>query len=492
MNHIQGWCLDHNLTVKTIFLTCIIPILLFGRKASAESIKYVTPQMYGAVADGLTDDSDALQSAIDSGFPVFLPAGEYYISKAIKIYDKKKLWVQGSPDAVIHREHDADKRAYLFNLQNCNTCMFRDLNITSDITGVGTVPYGHTRPSLASSNILAFGGNGNSNIYFYNNSFSNMESDFWFNDPYKGWSAIYINGWKSRNSTMALYGQKCNKLTISNADVILNSETAGDGDHCIYIAQDSTDIIIRDSVFDAGAGNYGEGSPGAVFTFYRSGNVSTDRVIGNVLINNCTIRGGRFLYGNCGTAETINASNCKFEQTFSRGKDYTGAFGGDTNYRITNSYIKVTTYTITGNQTADTGILFYGCDIDAEEIDTACFANPTNLWAYNCNVKVGKILLYIQEANENANVTIKNCSVHASNTSYLLSKRNINGTVTVADTTIDNTEISDSLVYNGKETDMTGFRISGCAITGYKTIANLVNIANAKINNTTLNGVSIN
>ena len=268
MNRLQDWYLVCCITGKILLLIIIVPVLLFGNKASAESIN-VTPQMYGAAADGVTDDSDALQSAIDSGLPVFLPAGEYYISKAIKVYDKNNLWVQGSPDAVIHREHDDNKRAYLFNLQNCNTCMFRDLNITSDIAGVGTVPYGHTRPSLASSNILAFGGNGNSNIYFYNNTFNNMESDFWFNDPYIGWTTVYINGWKSRNSTMALYGQRCNKLTISNADVILNSETAGDGDHCIYIAQDSTDIIIRDSFFDAGAGGHGEGSPGAVFTFYR-------------------------------------------------------------------------------------------------------------------------------------------------------------------------------------------------------------------------------
>ena len=492
MNRLQDWYLVRCITGKILLLIIIVPVLLFGIKASAESIRYVTPQMYGAAADGVTDDSDALQSAIDSGLPVFLPAGEYYISKAIKVYDKNNLWVQGSPDAVIHREHDDNKRAYLFNLQNCNTCMFRDLNITSDIAGVGTVPYGHTRPSLASSNILAFGGNGNSNIYFYNNTFNNMESDFWFNDPYIGWTTVYINGWKSRNSTMALYGQRCNKLTISNADVILNSETAGDGDHCIYIAQDSTDIIIRDSFFDVGAGGHGEGSPGAVFTFYRSGNVSKDHVIGNVFINKCTIRGGRFLYGNCGIAETITASDCKFEQTFSRGQDYTGAFGGDTNYRITNSEIKVDTYTITGNQSVDTGILFYGCDIDTKNIDTACFANPTNLWVYNCNINVGKILLYIQEANENANVIIKNCSVHASNTSYLLSKRNKNGTVVVADTVLDNTETSKRLVYNGEALDMTGFTISGCTINGYETIANSENITNAMISNTTLNGVSIN
>lgn len=46
---------------------------------------YVTPQMYGAVADGTTDDAAAIQAAIDSGFPVLIPTGEYYISQELVI-----------------------------------------------------------------------------------------------------------------------------------------------------------------------------------------------------------------------------------------------------------------------------------------------------------------------------------------------------------------------------------------------------------------------
>ena len=476
----------------TNLLFGMMTVILLSCDVNAESISYVTPQMYGAVANGIADDSDALQSAIDSGSPVYLPAGEYYITKPIRVYNKKNLWVQGSPEAVIHRKHDDSERVFLFNLQNCYSCMFRDLNITSDIAGVGSAPNGHTRPSLASSNILAFGGNGNSNIYFYNNTFSNMESDFWFNDPKVGWNSIHINGWISRNSTMALYGQKCTNLTVTNADVILNSETAGDGDHCIYIAQGSSSIYIRDSVFDAGTGIYGEGSPGAVFTFYRSGNVEGNQIIENVTISNCTIRGGRFLYGNCGKKETISALNCNFEQTFSRGEDYTGAFGGDTNYRIINSKIDVSTYTITGQQLSDTGILFYGCDINAEKLDTVCFADPTNLWVYNCNIKVGKMLLYIKEDNVNAKVGINNCSIYTAADSYLMSKRNTSGTVMVSNTSIDNSLSADRLVYNGNAADMSGFTISDCSISGYKTVASPRNILNSNITNTTLNGMYVN
>lgn len=472
------------------FLFCVA--CLYGGFGSQSvygaDVQYVTPQMYGAVADGIHDDTDALQNAIDSGYPVLLPDGEYYITDQIRVYDKKNLWVQGSANAVIRRAYDPIKRVFLFNLQRCDSCMFKNLNITSDIKGIGVVPYGHTRPSRASSNVLAFGGNSNSNIYFYDNSFTNMESDYWFNDPKDGWDRIYINGWTSRDSVTALFGQYCTNIKISNADIILNSKIAGDGDHCIYLAEGSSGIKIKDSYFDAGDGAYGEGSPGAVFTFYKTSNAASNAYVGDISFENCTIRGGRFLYGNCGIKETISADNCTFEQVFSRGKDYTGAFGGNTNYIISNSTIKVTTYTLTGEQISDTSIIFYRCDINAEELDTVCFANPANLWVIDCNIQVGKMLLYTHEQNSRVNVTISNCDVTASGTSYLLSKRNRKGTVTVTNCTFKNSSLADNLVYNGNSADMTGFKLSNCRVDGYKTIATDKNIKNATIEKTWLNG----
>ena len=55
-------------------------------------VNAVTPQMFGAKADGKTDDSDAFQQAVDSGFDVYVPTamGEtYLIKKTIKITNSK-------------------------------------------------------------------------------------------------------------------------------------------------------------------------------------------------------------------------------------------------------------------------------------------------------------------------------------------------------------------------------------------------------------------
>lgn len=72
----------------------VIPI------APADKVEgVVTPQMYGAVADAWTDDSDAIQEAIDSGKTVYFPPGYYLIAKTIAIHDKA-FWNLYAKDAI--------------------------------------------------------------------------------------------------------------------------------------------------------------------------------------------------------------------------------------------------------------------------------------------------------------------------------------------------------------------------------------------------------
>lgn len=65
---------------------------------------YVTPQMFGAKADGVTDDSDAIQSAINSlpsrGGTVYFPAGTYIITKQIDIGDGDHASTPSTKNAI--------------------------------------------------------------------------------------------------------------------------------------------------------------------------------------------------------------------------------------------------------------------------------------------------------------------------------------------------------------------------------------------------------
>ena len=45
----------------------------------------VSVKDFGAKGDGVTDDTAAIQAAIDSGKPVFVPAGTYYLATSLKV-----------------------------------------------------------------------------------------------------------------------------------------------------------------------------------------------------------------------------------------------------------------------------------------------------------------------------------------------------------------------------------------------------------------------
>jgi hypothetical protein len=58
----------------------------FSDALKLKTIKdYVTPQMFGAKGDGLTDDTLAFNEALASGKPVYAPIGTYLISSVLKV-----------------------------------------------------------------------------------------------------------------------------------------------------------------------------------------------------------------------------------------------------------------------------------------------------------------------------------------------------------------------------------------------------------------------
>ena len=59
-----------------------------------------TPQLHGAVGDGETDDTAAIQAAIDTGIPVFIPDGRYLITDTLKV-TRSNTKICGDRDSAI-------------------------------------------------------------------------------------------------------------------------------------------------------------------------------------------------------------------------------------------------------------------------------------------------------------------------------------------------------------------------------------------------------
>lgn len=52
-------------------------------KFASSTSTYITPQKYGAVGDGIHDDTDAIQAALDAGGCIYFPAGRYKVTKQL-------------------------------------------------------------------------------------------------------------------------------------------------------------------------------------------------------------------------------------------------------------------------------------------------------------------------------------------------------------------------------------------------------------------------
>lgn len=68
-----------------------------------ETIDYVTPQLYGAKGDGVTDDTEALKTALKNHAEVFLPEGTYLITQPIDLTNEKSLYSDNQKGVILYK-----------------------------------------------------------------------------------------------------------------------------------------------------------------------------------------------------------------------------------------------------------------------------------------------------------------------------------------------------------------------------------------------------
>lgn len=125
-------------------------IIIQNDPLNAES--YVTPQQFGAKGNGVTDDTDAIQQAIDSGKSVYLSAGVYKITNPLVITDKH-FWNLHGEDATI----TYSGTGYALRILNATHCRI-SIGMITALQGGGVEFYSDSINSWNQYVTLAFEG----------------------------------------------------------------------------------------------------------------------------------------------------------------------------------------------------------------------------------------------------------------------------------------------------------------------------------------------
>lgn len=80
-DEVDNWLDEHPEATTTVTDHSITEIKLSETLADKTIKDYVTPQMYGAKADGVTDDTNAFKDAINSNKQILIPKGTYNLSE---------------------------------------------------------------------------------------------------------------------------------------------------------------------------------------------------------------------------------------------------------------------------------------------------------------------------------------------------------------------------------------------------------------------------
>ena len=121
---------------------------------------YVTPQMYGATGDGVTDDTQAIQNCIDDAYTrgiyrVFFPKGTYIVTSPVVIYFSYSNFWKGH-GITLEGEHKGNtfivKRTESV-YKNIDTAIFCDSGESGYVSGTGCIVKNFTIKNESTANV---------------------------------------------------------------------------------------------------------------------------------------------------------------------------------------------------------------------------------------------------------------------------------------------------------------------------------------------------
>lgn len=248
---VEGWLDEHPEATTTVQDGAIGTDKLADEAVTLEKIKvgdlgYVTPEMFGAKADGETDDTLAIQAAIDYATEnnidtVVFPYGTY-IFTSLKLYSNSVLYGLGGKLKVKDNYVTTSSGTYYiiyceFGAENVHV-----VNLTIDANSEN-----NARPTVCDTITIMGNGSSVENCTLLNTidsaiMASEITNGKIINNYIEGFydSGIYVNSNGDES--------KLDKLIISNNNIV------NDTGACIGLKRITTNVIITGNTLKAGAG----------------------------------------------------------------------------------------------------------------------------------------------------------------------------------------------------------------------------------------------
>lgn len=134
-----GGVLDYEVRMSVYEGTYLDSYVPYIELDSQPNLGYVTPQMFGAKADGETDDTAAIQKALDSSLEVYFPPGVYMISSTLSLQNNAHIWgVMGASKIRASNTFDISSNAYMIEqMVTHGHILINDLELDcNDVAGV--------------------------------------------------------------------------------------------------------------------------------------------------------------------------------------------------------------------------------------------------------------------------------------------------------------------------------------------------------------------
>ena len=423
--------------------------------AAVEKIQ-VTPQMFGAIGDGIADDTLAFQAAVNqlgvTASKMIVPYGVYRLSGSILLDGKSNIQIIGMGNPVI-RFDSQDGTTSGFFFRNYKNIEMSGFTFESTRDKIEYPPAGHGNVGYKSSNILAIHLTGGENAIFRDNHFTGMLSDYWIIGG-GGNKNILVDGWVSNNASMPSYCSYLENVEFRHSRIVPATEI-GSGNHAFYISTKSKDVRIIDCVCEAKDNTFS-----SLISHYNASNESDESIQPvDLLVKDFKGKGARLYVGN--RFAKVRFENVEFEQIYANyltNHDENGAEYSDIECVLS----AINELSIIGSTftTLNACVAYEGVDSKKTFLEDSTFNMGTGRVVMygskavikNCDFVCG-MFIYCSSPLSDLDVYVSNCRIKASG-DYVLSRRhNNNGLFTFANNLIYG---KSRFYYSANTSDCTG------------------------------------